>query len=168
MDLSDNIYVAGAASNNAFRITPAGAATQIIDATGDGAGNLLDGPSSIAVDSSGNVYVAGFYSRNVFRIAADGTITEIIDANGDGSGNPGYSIPPEFSKTLAHKPGAVAMARTPNPASAGCQFYICLGSPTHLDGKYTIFGQVIEGKAVVDKIGKVRTGYGNRPVEKVG
>ncbi len=61
--------------------------TQIIDSTGDGAGNTLDYPNRVAVDSGGNVYVAGYYSDNAFKIATDGTITEIIDAAGDGLGN---------------------------------------------------------------------------------
>jgi hypothetical protein len=67
---------------------PSGATiTEIIDSTGDGGGNPLDTPSSIAVDASGNVYVTGRISDNAFKITPAGTITEIIDASGDGSGN---------------------------------------------------------------------------------
>ena len=58
--------------------------TEIIDATGDGAGNNLESPQIIAVDGSGNVFVTGDSSDNVFKITPDGTITEIIDASGDG------------------------------------------------------------------------------------
>ena len=63
--------------------------TEIIDASGDGAGNPLSGPLSVAVDGAGSVYVAGRFSDNAFQITPPGTITEIIDAAGDGAGNTG-------------------------------------------------------------------------------
>jgi len=79
--------VTGHYSDNAFKITPDGVITEIIDATGDGAGNLLNGPTLVAVDSSGNAYLPGKFTDNVFKITPDGVITEIIDETGDGAGN---------------------------------------------------------------------------------
>ncbi len=79
-----NVYVVGTFSDNAFKITPGGAITRIIDASGDGLRDL-DRPTAIAVDASGNVYVAGAESDNVFKITPGGTITQIIDAAGDGT-----------------------------------------------------------------------------------
>jgi peptidyl-prolyl cis-trans isomerase B (cyclophilin B) len=70
---------------------------------------------------------------------------------GDGTGDPGYKIKAEFNKRH-HLDGTVAMARAQDPDSAGCQFYICLGTQAFLDGQYTVFGQVIEGLDVVHKI----------------
>jgi streptogramin lyase len=61
--------------------------TEIIDATGDGAGNPLSGPWGIAVDGSGDVYVTGYDFANAFRIDPNGAITEIIDSTGDEAGN---------------------------------------------------------------------------------
>ena len=61
--------------------------SEIIDSTGDGAGQVLTMARSTAVDSAGNVYVTGFTSDNVFRIAPDGAITEVVDEFGDGSGH---------------------------------------------------------------------------------
>ena len=58
--------------------------SEIIDASGDGAGHGLDTSGGIAMDSAGNVYVAGFVSKNVFKITPAGVITQIIDATGDG------------------------------------------------------------------------------------
>jgi len=59
----------GRGSDNAFKIAPGGAITEIIDATGDGTGNTLDETWGVAVDSSGNVYVGGRGSDNAFKIA---------------------------------------------------------------------------------------------------
>ena len=91
VDGSGNVYVTGTAvsssNNNAFKITPAGVVTVIIEHTGDGAGNTLASPQSITVDGSSNVYLAGASSHNVFKITPGGVITETIDATGDGAGN---------------------------------------------------------------------------------
>ena len=83
VDGSGNVYVLGFGSDNAFKITPGGVITEIIDATGDGAGNMLNLPFGIAVDGSGNVYVAGFLSNNAFKIALAPIIEDLTDAVGD-------------------------------------------------------------------------------------
>jgi peptidylprolyl isomerase/peptidyl-prolyl cis-trans isomerase B (cyclophilin B) len=75
------------------------------------------------------------------------------DPNGDGRGGPGYTIKAEFN-SQKHIAGTVAMARRQEPDTAGSQFYICLVPLPSLDGKYTVFGQVIEGMDVVNKVQK--------------
>ncbi len=80
-DNSGNIYVTGFDSNNAFKITPNGITTQIIDETGDGLGNPLRYPRNLRVSSSGNVYLIGESDTNVLRITPDGAITDIFDIN---------------------------------------------------------------------------------------
>ena len=59
------------------------------------------------------------------------------------------------------------MARSGDPDSAGSQFYVCLAPASHLDEKYTVFGQVVEGMEVVQAIGRVSTDSRDRPLEKV-
>lgn len=113
----------------------------------------------------------GFYDGLIFHRVIDGFIIQGGDPKGNGTGGPGYTIPAEFSKEK-HLEGTVAMARLPdqvNPKkeSSGSQFYICLAPAPHLDGEYTIFGRVVSGMDVVHKIGKVKTGKGNRPLEPV-
>ncbi|MCD6098761.1 peptidylprolyl isomerase [bacterium] len=113
----------------------------------------------------------GFYDGLTFHRVIDGFIIQGGDPKGDGTGGPGYTIPAEFSKEK-HLEGTVAMARLPdqvNPKkeSSGSQFYICLAPAPHLDGEYTIFGRVVSGMDVVHKIGKVKTGKGNRPLKPV-
>ncbi|ACV21959.1 peptidylprolyl isomerase [Slackia heliotrinireducens] len=74
-----------------------------------------------------------------------------------GTGNPGYSIHEEYTTNPnnSHEDGALAMARSQMPNSAGSQFYLCLGAQHFLDPNYTVFGQTIEGK---DVIGTLRAG----------
>ncbi len=78
-----------------------------------------------------------------------------LDPARAGKGGPGYTVPEEIKRK--HVRGAVAAARqgdstNPERRSSGSQFYICLGRPFHLNGKYTVFGQVIEGMGAVDKL----------------
>lgn len=76
-----------------------------------------------------------------------------------GTGGPGYCIKQEFTTNPrnSHEDGALAMARSQMPDSAGSQFYFCLGAQHELDSGYTVFGQTIEGK---DVIGCLRQGDG--------
>ncbi len=80
VDAAGSAYVAGEFSHNVFKITLAGVITEIIDANGDGAGNLLAFPFGIAVDAAGNAYVTGASSHNAFRI----TLPPSPDCNNNG------------------------------------------------------------------------------------
>ena len=73
------------------------------------------------------------------------------DPKGDGTGGSGVKLPAEFSK-YAFVRGTVGMARSSNPNSADSQFFICFGPSRFLDGKYTVWGRVIDGMGYVDKI----------------
>ena len=93
----------------------------------------------------------GFYNGLKFhRVVAD-FVVQGGDPKGDGTGGPGYTIKAEFNKQK-HVRGAVAMARSQHPDSAGCQFYITYGATPHLDGNYTVFGRVVSGMEHVDRI----------------
>ncbi len=93
----------------------------------------------------------GFYDGLKFHRVVPGFVVQGGDPKGDGTGGPGYTIKDEFN-SRKHLTGTVAMARTPAPNSAGSQFYICLAAQPGLDGKYTVFGQVVEGMDVIMKI----------------
>jgi len=73
------------------------------------------------------------------------------DRGRHGTGGPGYTLPAEFN-TIKHTPGIVSAARTSDPDSAGSQFFLMHKTSTHLDGEYTVYGQVIEGMDVVETI----------------
>jgi len=71
---------------------------------------------------------------------------------GTGTGGPGWSIPLEIGEGLKNERGALAMARSSHPDSAGSQFYILKVDAPWLDGDYAVFGKVIEGMDIIDKL----------------
>jgi peptidyl-prolyl cis-trans isomerase B (cyclophilin B) len=93
----------------------------------------------------------GFYDGLKFHRVVPDFVVQGGDPKGDGTGGPGYTIKAEFNKQK-HVRGAVAMARSQHPDSAGCQFYITYGATPHLDGSYTVFGWVASGMEHVDRI----------------
>jgi len=93
----------------------------------------------------------GFYEGLTFHRVVPGFVVQGGDPKGDGTGGPGYTIKAEFNKRK-HVRGTVAMARSQHPDSAGSQFYITFGPQPGLDGQYTVFGQVVAGIELVDKI----------------
>ncbi|EQC43433.1 peptidylprolyl isomerase [Bacteriovorax sp. Seq25_V] len=96
----------------------------------------------------------GFYDGLSFHRVIPGFVIQTGDPTGSGKGGSGNILKAEINE-LQHIKGTIAMARSHNNIdSADSQFYISLSSLPHLDGKYTIFGQVIEGIDVLDKIQK--------------
>jgi len=93
----------------------------------------------------------GFYNGLTFHRVEPNFVVQGGDPKGNGMGGPGYTIKAEFNKQK-HVRGAVAMARSQSPDSAGSQFYITLAPAHFLDGQYTVFGKVTSGMDVVDKI----------------
>ena len=96
----------------------------------------------------------GFYDGLTFHRVEPGFVVQGGDPSGDGTGGSGKTIPLEINSSLTHKKGAVGMARSQDPNSASSQFYIVLEDAKFLDKNYAVFGQVIEGQDVVEKIRK--------------
>ena len=114
----------------------------------------------------------GYYDGLTFHRIIKGFMIQGGCPLGNGTGGPGYSIKGEFRSNgvkneLSHKRGVISMARAMNPNSAGSQFFICDKDDLFLDGQYAAFGHVIEGMDVVDKIASVKTGFQDRPLNKV-
>jgi cyclophilin family peptidyl-prolyl cis-trans isomerase len=107
----------------------------------------------------------GFYNNLIFHRVIKGFMIQGGDPRGDGTGGPGWRVNAEFSK-LPHLKGTVSMARSQDINSAGSQFFICLDRQDFLDGKYTVFGQVVLGQNVVDKIGGLPTSPTDRPLQE--
>lgn len=95
----------------------------------------------------------GFYDGLKFHRVIDGFMAQTGDPLGNGTGGSGKKLAAEFSNEH-HRRGTVSMARSANPDSADSQFFICFADAPHLDGQYTIWGQVTEGMEYVDMIKK--------------
>jgi peptidyl-prolyl cis-trans isomerase B (cyclophilin B) len=100
----------------------------------------------------------GFYDGTTFHRVIPGFMIQGGDPNSKnpdksqhGMGGPGYTVKAEFNEK-PHKRGILSMARSGHPDSAGSQFFICVADAPFLDKQYTVFGEVISGMDVVDKI----------------
>ncbi len=92
-----------------------------------------------------------FYDGVVFHRVIDGFMAQTGDPTGTGTGGSGKKLKAEFSRE-PHVRGTVSMARSQNPDSGDSQFFICFEESSWLDGKYTVWGSVVEGMENVDKI----------------
>jgi peptidylprolyl isomerase len=95
----------------------------------------------------------GFYDGIVFHRVIDGFMAQTGDPTGTGMGGSGQNLDAEFS-SAKHLRGTLSMARAASPNSADSQFFICFQPSSFLDGKYTVWGEVIDGMQFVDNIKK--------------
>lgn len=110
----------------------------------------------------------GFYDGVIFHRVIDGFMIQGGDPKGTGMGGPGYTIKDEFTETSLdeNNRGTIAMANA-GPNTGGSQFFINLVDNNFLDGKHPVFGRVVSGMDVVDKIAKVKTDSQDRPLKQV-
>ena len=130
---------------------------------------LADGTGEWTDPKSGSKATGALYPGTVFHRVISGFMIQGGDPLGTGTGGPGYRFKDEIHPELAFtKPYLFAMANA-GPGTNGSQFFITLGATPWLNRKHTIFGEVADqsSRDVVDKIGAVRTGAGDRPVDDV-
>ena len=116
----------------------------------------------------------GFYNGVIFHRVIDGFMIQGGDPTGTGMGGPGYTIQDEFGKGHSNVRGTISMANTGRPNSGGSQFFINTVDNTYLDKEdprtpsaHPVFGTVVSGMDVVDKISRVETDRRDKPLEDV-
>lgn len=154
---------------------------------------MIDGDTKVLVETTEGSFTIELYSEkmpvtagNFEKLVKEGYYDGIIfhrvikdfmiqggDPTGTGSGGPGYTIEDEFVDGLSNVRGTLSMANS-GPNSGGSQFFINLVDNEYLDfdkqplsSKHPVFGKVVEGMEVIDKIGNVQTAAGDRPVKEV-
>jgi peptidyl-prolyl cis-trans isomerase B (cyclophilin B) len=115
----------------------------------------------------------GFYDGTTFHRVIPGFMIQGGDPNSKdpdkskhGMGGPGYTVKAEFNEK-PHKRGIVSMARAAHPDSAGSQFFICVADSFFLDRQYTVFGEVVSGMEVADKIVSQQRDRMDNPIERI-
>jgi peptidyl-prolyl cis-trans isomerase A (cyclophilin A) len=120
-------------------------------------------------DKKGNMVRKPYYDGLIFHRIIKGFMIQTGDVKGTGASDCGV---PNFKDEISRKvsfdsPGALGMANPGKPDSNSCQFFITVGRASHLDGRHTLFGQVLVGQEVAVAIAGVPTGSDDRPKKPV-
>ncbi len=116
----------------------------------------------------------GFYDDTIFHRVIPDFMIQGGDPQGTGTGGPGYTIEDEFVEGSSNVRGTISMANTGRPNSGGSQFFINVADNTFLDwdkppasSKHPVFGRVVKGMEVVDKISNIQTNSQDKPLKDV-
>jgi cyclophilin family peptidyl-prolyl cis-trans isomerase len=108
-----------------------------------------------------------FYDDLIFHRVIEGFVIQGGCPEGTGMGDPGYRFKDEFDPSLRHDGAGILSMANAGPGTNGSQFFITLDATPHLNNRHSVFGKVIKGIDVVEKIGIVKTGPGDKPLEPV-
>jgi peptidyl-prolyl cis-trans isomerase A (cyclophilin A) len=128
---------------------------------------LAEGSAEWTDPRTGRRTTGPLYNGTIFHRVIDNFMLQGGDPLGTGTGGPGYEFEDEIHPDLRFdRPYLLAMANA-GPGTNGSQFFITVAPTPHLNGRHTIFGEVVQGSEIVDAIAKTETDRGDRPVKDV-
>jgi cyclophilin family peptidyl-prolyl cis-trans isomerase len=118
---------------------------------------------------SSTIYLTklGFYDDVVFHRVIPGFMAQGGDPTGTGSGGPGYTYGGEFDPSVKHDKGGLLSMANAGPGTDGSQFFLTFVPTSWLDGKHTIFGEVVDGKGTLSELEKRGSSGAGRTTEKL-
>jgi cyclophilin family peptidyl-prolyl cis-trans isomerase len=122
---------------------------------------------NLAEGRQGTEKQGNFYDDLSFHRIIDGFMIQSGCPLGTGTGGPGYTFKDEFDPSLRHDSEGILSMANAGPATNGSQFFVTLVPTPHLDNRHSVFGKVVKGMDVVRKIGSVKTGPMDRPLDQV-
>ncbi len=126
--------------------------------------SLAEGKKAFKDPKTGNMIRRPFYNGIAIHRVVPGFMVQMGDPTGTGEYDPGFTVPDEFNASLKFdRPGRVGMANAGDKDSGNCQFFITESPAPHLNGRHTIFGQVVEGQNVIKAIGATPRDANDKP-----
>lgn len=123
---------------------------------------LFADDAPVTVNSFAYLLRHKFYDGIVFHRVIDGFMAQTGDPTGTGTGGPGYRFEDEPNTHRHNGKGILSMANA-GPGTNGSQFFITFTATPHLDGRHTIFGRIIEGEEVLDRLVRIQPGFPGQP-----
>jgi cyclophilin family peptidyl-prolyl cis-trans isomerase len=121
----------------------------------------------LTVENFVNLARSRFYDGTTFHRVIPGFMAQAGDPTGTGRGGPGYQFGDEFSPSLRHDSAGVLSMANAGPGTNGSQFFITLAPTTHLDGRHSVFGRVVEGMGVLRSVRERDPGRDRQPGDRI-